>query len=264
MFFKMKKRIWGNKSLMLTIDSCLSAFQSRFYAVADDQNAGPGMIYDRADGTLIPEGVRSTGKMKNLYAVVYLPFHDSISGDKRIIFAYGRTSPMGDAVYGDLPIGSEFVVITVDGTTQLATAAARYLKTAIGVNGWEKLVTSNTGLLNSKMALKALTDADNTLLVADLLGGLFTQTPTANRTLTLDTPAHIVAAIPGCIVGSSILFTVKNLTASTYSSTIAVVSGITNGGVAGDLTVAAAATASFRLVVSNATAGSEAAVLFKV
>ena len=114
------------------------------------------------------------------------------------------------------------------------------------------------------LEVTALTDADATLTIAQLRRGILTITPTANRTLTLPTPALIVAGLPGCVVGSVAKFTIKNLTASTYTAILAVVTSLTNGGVAGDLTTAAAATSTYALLVTSATPGSETVVLYKL
>jgi len=51
------------------------------------------------------------------------------------------------------------------------------------------------------LEVTALTDADATLTIAQLRRGILTITPTANRTLTLPTPALIVAGLPDAWLG---------------------------------------------------------------
>lgn len=59
----------------------------------------------------------------------------------------------------------------------------------------------------------ALTDAASTLTAAQLIGGLFTITPTAARIQTTDTAALILAAMPPHVDGSYFEFTIANLAA---------------------------------------------------
>lgn len=110
----------------------------------------------------------------------------------------------------------------------------------------------------------ALADAAATLTPAQLLGGLITITPTTGRTLTLPTADTLIAAMKRAGVKKSVKFTIKNLAAATHNITVAASSSITNGGPAADLSIAAAGTASYVIVVTNVTADSEAAVLYKV
>jgi hypothetical protein len=117
---------------------------------AFDKQVGPGMLYDRDDGSLIDEGRLSSGNLKNIWAVIYLPFHDtavnatSATGcnDKRIPFLYGRETPVGDTDYGNLPIGSMFLCLTQSSGS--SSAAKMYLKVATGSTSasWRQFVNS--------------------------------------------------------------------------------------------------------------------------
>lgn len=59
----------------------------------------------------------------------------------------------------------------------------------------------------------ALADAAATLTAAQLIGGLFTITPTVARIQTTDTAVLILAAMPPHVDGSSFEFTIANLAA---------------------------------------------------
>ena len=111
-----------------------------------------------------------------------------------------------------------------DGGTGASTASAARtnLGLAIGtdVEGWDVVLDK----IKTKSAT-ALADADATLTAAQLLGGLFTITPTVARTLTTDTAANIVAALSGYQVGSWFDFTVVVLAA--YDVTLAGGTGVT-------------------------------------
>lgn len=71
----------------------------------------------------------------------------------------------------------------------------------------------------------ALTDAAATLTAAQLIGGLFTITPTAGRALTTDTAVAILAAMPPHVDGSYFEFTVVCLAA--FAATITAGVGVT-------------------------------------
>ena len=88
------------------------------------------------------------GAMKNLIEEIKYPFNDSISGQLNTLRAYGRTTPQGDAVYAYMPIGSEFIVLTVDGNGAV-TSADKYLKVATGANGWAKAAFGKTSSIAS-------------------------------------------------------------------------------------------------------------------
>ena len=72
--------------------------------------------------------------------------------------------------------------------------------------------SSTAGEFNLK-TVTALADANATLTGAQLDGGIFTITPTLARTLTTDTAAAILAAIPGHVDGSHFEFTIVNTAA---------------------------------------------------
>lgn len=139
MFSKVKNRILGVRWVLLAI---MAGFENKFYAAADDRLIPPAFRYGREDGALINEGnMAGYGAMKNLIDDTRFGFNDSISGAKHVLRAFGRTTPQGDAVYAGMPIGSEFIVLTVDGNG-LVTAAAKYLKVSTGANGWA--ITNNS------------------------------------------------------------------------------------------------------------------------
>ena len=142
MFSKVKNRILGVRWVLLAI---MAGFENKFYAVADDQIIAPAFRYGREDGALINEGnMAGFGAIKNLIDDTRFGFNDSICGQKHVLRAFGRTTPQGDAIYAGMPIGSEFIVLTVDGNGTV-TSANKYLKVATGANGWAKISTSITG-----------------------------------------------------------------------------------------------------------------------
>jgi len=100
-----------------------------------------------------------------------------------------------------------------------------------------------------KVAEVAVDDAAATLTAAQLLESkLFTQTPTAARTLTTATAALIVAALTDEVEGTSFEFTIVNKASATHAITLA---GGTDVTIVGSASVAAATSGSFVGVVQS-------------
>lgn len=94
----------------------------------------------------------------------------------------------------------------------------------------------------------ALADADAVLTDAQLIGGIFTITPTILRTLTTDSLANILAALPGYAVGANFNFTIVCLAA--FEARLAPGLGITIVG----STAVNNVSGSFTLIVDSAVA----------
>ena len=91
-------------------------------------------------------------------------------------------------------------------------------------------VSSNGSL--SFLTVTALGDAAAVLTADQVLGGFFTITPTADRTLTLPTAALLAAAIStSLVIGQAVEFTVQNnaVGSATTSALLAVGVGISSG-----------------------------------
>lgn len=226
-------------------------------SAAEDKLTPPAGELD-SQAVLIAVGKGATESIKNLCCVNRFPFNDATSGAKETWELFSRTSPVGD--YVDAPIGSEIQQLVV--VAGAVTDANKYIKKA---SGWEKFATvnSSSGRLFEKKVVTDKVDTAPTLTAAELLGGIITGTPTAARAYTLPAASAVFALAPDSAVGSSFPFTVKNLTAVTHAITVTASTTITNGGIAGDFTVAAATTSTFDFVFTNVTAGSVAAVLYK-
>jgi hypothetical protein len=101
-----------------------------------------------------------------------------------------------------------------------------------------------------------LTTASNlTLTAAQILGGLILRDPNAaGRTDTLPTAALLVAAIPGCQIGSAFEFTIRNDSGGANTITVAAGSG---GTTKGTMTVAQNNMKRFAVVMTAVATGSE-------
>lgn len=203
MFKNVKNKIFGARYLLVALLGC---FRNSFYAVADDQACPPAWRYGREDGSLIHEGNLSTGAMKNMVAVIDYPFNDAICGRKKTVQAYGRTTPVGDAIYGALPIGSEFTLLTIAATE--VTAASKWLKVATGSTSaaWQKIVTSATA--TSHIIIAAGTVAT--------VGGSVTETISITGITVTDIPFVNICSVG--TVGGSVLG--ANCTASAGAITV--------------------------------------------
>lgn len=102
---------------------------------------------------------------------------------------------------------------------------------------------------SEKVAEVAVSDAAATLTAAQLLESkLFTQEPSAARTLTTATAALIVAALVDESTGTSFEFTIVNKAAATHAITLA---GGTDVTIVGSASVAAATSGTFVGVVQS-------------
>ena len=116
--------------------------------------------------------------------------------------------------------------------------------------GWEKL---------PKREEVELDDADATLTADQLINkGIFKITPTANRELTTDTAANIVAAIDNCQAGMSFDFVLIVLDA--FDVTVKGGTGVT---VTGNGTVNNAS-GIFKAVITDCTSGGEAVTVYRI
>lgn len=101
--------------------------------------------------------------------------------------------------------GASRPAYAVAGTIWMDTDTNQWYKYD-GTTDWPmatEYLKSNTGL----------SDAAATLTAAQLIGGLFTITPTVARIQTTDTAVLILAAMPPHVDGSSFEFTIANLAA---------------------------------------------------
>ena len=116
-----------------------------------------------------------------------------------------------------------------DGIVILLTASATSeIDFAIAVT---PVIVSDTPVIVTTKAAVALADAAATLTAAQMVNSsIFTITPTVARTLTTDTAANIIAALPRNQVGTWFKIAVVNLAA--FAVTLAGGTGVTLVGVA--------------------------------
>src|SRR6185436_17289294 len=93
------------------------------------------------------------------------------------------------------------------------------------------------GLIRHQSADVSLSDADATLTISDMLLGIFSITPTVNRTLTLPTAANVIAGISGCEIGDSIDIIIINQSSSLDEASAIIAMG-TGGTLIGNSRVA--------------------------
>jgi hypothetical protein len=132
-----------------------------------------------------------------------------------------KTFTTGNAFNGTLgattPAAASVTTLNASGNVTLAAASV----TTLNASG---TISSTTGDVNLKTNT-ALADAAATLTAAQLSGGEFTITPTAARTLTLDTAVNIIANLTGSVDNSNFEITIVNLAA--FDVTLAAGTGVT-------------------------------------
>ena len=91
-----------------------------------------------------------------------------------------------------------------------AVAGTTWLNTTTGLFYYYDGTTDNIIELSIPGTITTLADADATLTSLQLIGGVFTITPTVARALTVDVGTAIIAAMPLDINGASFVFTIVN------------------------------------------------------
>ena len=87
------------------------------------------------------------------------------------------------------------------------------------------------------------------------MNGIVFDTPaSSSKTYTLDVAADIYALIPNAHAGSTVMFTLVNLQATTYTMTLAASGTITNGGSAASLIVPVSGARTWLIVFTSGTA----------
>ncbi len=122
----------------------------------------------------------------------------------------------GTAIVTIDPAGAELI----NGAATLALLPGESADCYAVYGGWEAVVT----LRGTLKAGTGLADASVTLTGAQLVSGRFAITPAVALTLTIDTVANILAAIPGSVNDSHFEFTVVNLAA--FDVTLAAGAGV--------------------------------------
>lgn len=121
-------------------------------------------------------------------------------------------------------------------------------------------LANRQGGLAGRTAVKVATGA-TVLTTDDVLGGVVLQDPGTNTTLTTPTAAALVAALPGATVGTTFELHVRNTANGAETITFTGGTGVT---VSGTATIAQNNAKTFKLVVTNASAGQEAITAYSM
>ena len=113
-----------------------------------------------------------------------------------------------------------------------------------------------------KCTLTSLTSAATvTYSAAQVVNGFISDAVSAACAATLPAPANIVAAIPGCVVGTSFEFILKNAASGAFTITLTASGAST---IVGTATVDQNNTRRFKAIVTNITGSSEAVVFYSL
>lgn len=114
-------------------------FSVACYTAAQDKVCNPARVDFSGSSYMVQEGlVGSATKFKNVFGIISFPYNDATSPEKRIVMAYGRTTPVGDADYAGLPIGSLFVLQDI--TSTAVTDTNFLVKDGSGASNWATLL----------------------------------------------------------------------------------------------------------------------------
>jgi hypothetical protein len=170
-------------------------------------------------------------------------------------------------------VSSEYVSATDSGKGQSATGALAYARALIIDDSSAEDDLAEVLLIGEVPGITALaketatvtTDATagtRTYTAAELYGKLILRDPNGGaRSDVLPTAATIVAAIPGCIVGSEFEFTLRNTADAAETITLTAGSGDT---LSGTMTIAQNNSKRFMVRVDNASSGTEAVTIYSL
>lgn len=157
------------------------------------------------------------------------------------------------------------VTITQAITAVAPTIAASGGDTNIGLNIAAKGTAQvlNAGAIVGKTTVTTTTTAGAaTYTAAQMLGGLILRDPNgAGRSDVTPTAALLVAALPGCAIGTSFQFTIVNTADANETITVTAGSGAT---LVGTMTIAQSNNKTFLAVLDNVTGGAEAYTLYSL
>lgn len=183
----------------------------------------------------------------------------------------GTTSVTVSSGTGGIVIGND----ANTGQVQIANVASA--KTVIIGNNTStsQLITRNGtgGKICSQGDITSLSDSNQTVTIANLLTGILSGTPTANRTITLPTAANVVAGISNCIVNDSINFSIINNSSNANAANLVVAMG-TGGTSVGNMTTNSSSnllntwftsgSGSYKLRVTDIGSGTEAYTVYRL
>lgn len=132
-----------------------SLFTVACFAASDDYKCDPCKVtMDGSDRFLEGLKTASTTVFKNIMGYIQFPFNDSVSGAKEAVIIYTRATPLADANYAGLPIGS--ICYQLEITSTAASGVVIWLKVRSGASGWERILSDgNISVYGSDGAFKA-------------------------------------------------------------------------------------------------------------
>jgi len=158
--------------------------------------------------------------------------------------------------------------VTLSGLMTIRQGCSRrFLAVCTNVTGAAEAVTiydiNDSEPIGSRSAVATVNTADAvTFSAAQILGGLILRDPNGGARADLLAAAEdIVAAIPGCIVGSSFEFTIRNTADAAETITVTTNTRLT---LSGTMTIAQNNSKRFLAVVTNAGAGTEAVSVYSL
>ena len=183
-------------------------------------------------------------------------------------FVGNQIDANGNTVLGETAVASavNYANITNAVTGTAPIVAGTGSDTNVGLN----LATKGTGqvMTGGNIITKTTVTTDSTAGVitytaAQLLGGLILRDCNgAGRADVVPSAALMVAAIPGCVVGSSFYFTIRNTSSTAVSITVTANGADTT--ISGTATIAQNNSKMFLLRITNVTASSEAYTLYSL
>lgn len=132
---------------------------------------------------------------------------------------------------------------------------------ALATQGTGVVIPTVGPIVNFTTVTTDATAGDVTYTAAQIKGGLILRDPGANRADLFPTAAALVAAMPSCVVGTSLVVHIRNEANGAETITMTTNTGLT---LSGTMTIAQNNAKSFLIVLTNVTSGAEAATVYSL
>jgi hypothetical protein len=116
-------------------------FSIRFYTAAQDYVTSNGTVITNSGATAALINQVGSTRFNNILGEIILPYSDTTSSVIKVPIIHCRNTPVGDAVYANLPIGS--IAVQAEVTSTAITDLQFWIKGGSGASDWRKILASS-------------------------------------------------------------------------------------------------------------------------
>lgn len=110
------------------------------FDAAADKLTPPASVEVNQAASVILNGLVGTTKFRNSIGNIHFPYNDTVCGGKNIPMAFCRETPVGDADYAGLAVGS--IMLQTEITALAVSGFNILIKDGAGASDWSKVLTA--------------------------------------------------------------------------------------------------------------------------